>query len=355
MNKLSRRQVLTSTAAGAFAAATASLTRAHALLQNRAPLILGEGEHTYECLHDWGRLPSRIAWGNTHGVCQDAGRNIYIKHTVHSSSESGDAIVVFDEQGKFVRSWGAEYRGGAHGLHYSREAGGEYLYLCDCVRGVVDKTTLTGEKVWSKTCPMESGRYDNQNEYKPTNVAVVPGNVAERWKPRIGETFIADGYGKSWIHRYSAKGDYLGSFGGPGREPGQVSCPHGLMVDARNPDEPVLVVADRSNNRLQVFSLDGQHLRFVTDEMRQPCHFDSRAGVLVVPDLLARVTLLDKDGKLICHLGDDKDFRLRGEPREKFIPGKFVAPHSAIFDAEGNIFVVEWVEVGRVTKLKRVS
>ena len=72
------------------------------------PIILGEGDHRYEVTHDWGTLPVTHAWGNTHGVCQDAAGNIYIKHTVHASSSSPDAIVVFDQMGKFVRSFGAE-------------------------------------------------------------------------------------------------------------------------------------------------------------------------------------------------------------------------------------------------------
>lgn len=354
MRHLTRRQILATTTAAAFSAVAAPLIRASSK-SGLGPIIVGEGGHKYEVQHDWGKLPAHIAWGNTHGVCEDAAGNIYIKHTVHSSSQSGDAIVVFDADGKFVRSWGAEYRGGAHGLHYSKEADGEYLYLCDCVRGVVEKTTLDGERVWLRTCPMECGHYANASEYKPTNVAVVPEGVPEGPDWRAGHLYIADGYGKNWIHRYTKDGEYLGTFGGTGNAPGLVACPHGLIVDARNPEKPVLVVADRSNNRLQLFALGGGHIGFVTDEMRQPCHFHTRGELMVVPDLLARVTLLDRDNKLLCHLGDDNDFRLRAEPREKFTPGKFIAPHSAIFDHEGNIFVVEWVEVGRVTKLKRIT
>jgi hypothetical protein len=41
--------------------------------------------------------------------------------------------------------------------------------------------------------------------------------------------------------------------------------------------------------------------------------------------------------------------------RADFEPGKFVCPHDAWFDHEGNIFVTEWVEIGRVTKLRKVS
>jgi len=44
-------------------------------------------------------------------------------------------MVVFDSQGKFVKSWGKEFRGGAHGLTIRREGSTEVLYLCDIKRG----------------------------------------------------------------------------------------------------------------------------------------------------------------------------------------------------------------------------
>ena len=78
----------------------------------------------------------------------------------------------------------------------------------------------------------------------------------------------------------------------------------------------------------------------------------------MIPDLAARVTLLDRDNKVILHLGEDPSntwSKLRKEPREKFIPGKFVCPHGACFDHSGNIYVVEWVEVGRVSRLRKVA
>lgn len=319
------------------------------------PVIVGAGEHKYECIHDWATLPGDIAFGNTHGVAEDSQGLIYIKHTVHASSTKPDAVCVFDPEGKFVRSWGGEYKGGAHGLHLNKEKDGDFLYLCDQARGVLDKTTLTGERVWSKGCPMESGVYNNPAEYHPTNIAIIPTGLPAPNDVRAGEFFVADGYGKSWVHRYNAKGEYLGFWGGPGGERGQLSCPHGLMIDARDPANPLLVVADRSNHRLQYFTLEGRHVKFVKDEMKSPCHFHTRGTDLLVPDLQARVTLLDKDNKLIAHLGDGENYNLRDKPRDQFVPGKFIAPHSAIFDKDGNIFVVEWVEVGRVTKLKRVS
>ena len=71
----------------------------------------------------------------------------------------------------------------------------------------------------------------------------------------------------------------------------------------------------------------------------------------------ARVTLLDRQNKVLAHLGDagiDSWKAIRAGARDQFPVGKFVCPHGACFDHEGNIFVVEWVEVGRVTKLRRV-
>ncbi len=342
---LSRRGFLRRALSGA--ASAAALPSVFARTQDksgRGPIVLGSGEHQYEVQHDWGALPAGIRWGNTHGVCEDSQGRIYIKHTVHASSPGADAIVVFDADGRFVRSWGSEYKGGAHGLHLSREGGQEFLYLCDFARGVVAKTDLNGAVVWTLSAPMESGLYNNPGEFKPTNVAVAPD----------GTLYVADGYGKSWIHVYDAKGEYRRSFGGPGAERGQLACPHGIMVDTRGA-QPTLVVADRSNRRLQYFSLEGRHLRFVTEELRSPCHFHERGGVLLIPDLEARVTLFDRENRLIAHLGDGGSFALRDKPREQFVAGQFIAPHSAIFDHAGNIFVVEWVEVGRVTKLRRVA
>lgn len=341
---LSRRRFLNTATMSILAAQAPGLLRASDKTGAKRPVI-GQGEHTYEVIHDWGQLPDRIVYGNTHGVCEDSQGRIYIKHTVGRDSPSQDALVVFDAEGRFVKSWGAEFKGGAHGLHLVREGKDESLFLADPNRGLVVKCTLDGEDIFRLSFPEESGLYQNKSEYKPTNVATAPN----------GDFYVADGYGKSWIHQYTSRGQYIRSFGGPGKERGQTLCSHGLRVDTRG-SEPRLVVADRSNRRLQYFSLDGRHISFVHDHMRAPCHFDQRGSILLIPDLEARVTLLDDKDRLIVHLGDGGHFKdLRDKPRSAFKPGQFIAPHGACFDRQGNIFVVEWVEVGRVTKLRKVA
>jgi hypothetical protein len=316
--------------------------------------VTGSGAYTYEVIHDWGELPKSIRYGNTHGVCVDSQGHVYIHHTVHATSESEDTMVVFDRKGKFVRSWGKEFKGGAHGLHIRKEGRDEFLYLCDTRRAVVAKMTLKGETVWELGYPKESPEYPMGGDgkpakrYSPTNLAIAPG----------GDLYVGDGYGSSYINQYNSKGEFIRTFGGKGKEAGQLDCPHGLTIDLRG-KEPRLLVADRSNRRFQYFSLDGKHQGFAAlGDVKLPCHFDQRKGLLLVPDLEARVTLMDAGDKVLAHLGDDPSntwSQLRKKERSEFIPGKFICPHSACFDKEGNIFVVEWVEVGRVTMLRRVA
>lgn len=314
--------------------------------------VVGEGDHTYEVTHDWGELPADIRYGNTHGVCEDSRGHIYVHHTVNETSEKADSMVVFDHKGKFVKSWGKDFKGGAHGLHIRREGKNEFLYLCDTKRGLVVKTTLDGEEVFTLGYPKEAEVYAKPGpdgkpiKYSPTNLAIAPN----------GDIYVGDGYGSSYVNQYNSKGEYKKTFGGHGKEAGQLDCPHGITVDERG-SEPVIIVADRSNKRLQRFTLDGKHIDFLYGTTA-PCYFSFyKNGDLVIPDLFARVTLMDRNNKIITELGDDSKsdyMETRKLTRDHFTPGKFVCPHGACFDHAGNIYVVEWVEVGRVSRLRKV-
>lgn len=312
--------------------------------ESAAPIQLGTGEFRFECIHDWLVPPAGYACGDTHGLTQDAKGNIYVAHTVHGSSKSPDAVLVFNRKGEFQRSWGAEFRGGAHGLDIRDEGGTEFLYHCDTRRRRVVKTTLDGEVVWERGMPKEAGVYASENRYCPTNVAFHPD----------GDLYVGDGYGSSYIHRYTKDGDYVATIGSPGNGEGQMACPHGLWIDSRD-GTPKLLVADRSNRRLQYFTLDGEHLGFVTEGMRHPCHFKIRGDYVLIPDLHSVILVLDKQNKVVASLGDGHPTQLRGAPREKFVPGQFVHPHDAIWLDNGDILVAEWVPIGRVTLLKRMA
>jgi hypothetical protein len=187
----------------------------------------------------------------------------------------------------------------------------------------------------------------------PTNYAFMPD----------GSFYLADGYGAWRIHRYDKNGNWKSMFGGPGKGDGQFDTPHGIAIDNRA-GEPKVVVADRANKRLQWFTLEGKHLKTL-DGFILPANLDTHKEILLVPDLSARVTLLDKDNNVIVHLGEDPAWRetvtkdgnkLRSSGNgEGWVSGKFLHPHDACFDPAGNIFVAEWVRTGRITKLRKVA
>jgi hypothetical protein len=346
--RASRRQFIKAASAAGVVAAVGPAIHAADKTDKKLP-ILGSGDHTYEVHHNWGQLPDHITWGDTHGVCVDQEGQIYVKH-LSGASEPMDAIVVFDPQGRFVRSFGKEYHGGGHGIDVRRDGGEQFLYLSDIKNRQVVKTTLKGEQVWKLDYPQEPDVYKSENQYRPTNVAFAPD----------GGFYIGDGYGSHYIHQYDKDARWVRTWGGAGTEPGKMRTPHGLWLDDRPGRKPSLAVCDRANARLQYFDLEGNHLSFV-EGMSFPADIDIQGEVMLVPDLQARVTLLDKENKVIDHLGYDAAWTenvmkngLRGKA-DQWEAGRFVHPHDACFDKDGNIFVVEWVPIGRVSWLKRVS
>ena len=357
---ISRRRFI-ATSAAAFAAP-------HILTAQKgsAPLIIGSGEHRYEVLHNWPQLPDKYSWQTTHNVAVDAEGLLYVIHEGRETLKDHPSIFVFDAEGKFVRAFGNQFQGGGHGLEVRTEGAQQFLYVSayQQVKSFA-KLTLKGETVWQKYAPMDSKLYAvgedtapkkrwGADAFMPTNFAFLPD----------GGFFLADGYGSFRIHRYDKDGNWLSMFGERGKGAGQLQTPHGIWMDTRPGREASVVVADRANKRLQWFTLEGKHLKTL-DGFILPANVDSRGDVLLVPDLSARVTLLGKNDEVLVHLGEDPEWRAqvtkdgnkmrRSTTREEWVAGKFLHPHDACFDAAGNIHVAEWVDSGRITKLRKVS
>ncbi len=345
------------------------------------PVVIGEGDFRFECHHNWGELPAHIRWRNTHGVTIDRDGLIYIKHQSFTD-EPIDTIAVFDPQGKFVRSFGAEYSGGGHGIDLREEDGQEFLYLSDTHNRQAIKCDPRGEWVWKLRYPHEFAGYTKLEQFRPTNICFHPD----------GGFYVGDGYGASYLHEYDAKGAWVRSWGGRGDGPGQLATPHGQWLDDRSGREPAVVVADRANSRLQYFSLAGEPLSILqgVNENTQPhpgeehlltrladygdfpatgvlpisfpADVDIQGEFMLVPDLHGRVLIFDGQNQLVANLGYDADWTqkifadnmaMRKTPSQ-WEAGRFIHPHDACFDKDGNIFVTEWVEAGRVTFLRRV-
>lgn len=314
--------------------------------------ILGEGAHKYEAIHGWAKLPEGMRFGNTHMIQEDAqGRLI-----VHHQGGAPDSVFIFDADGKFIKSWGKQWLAGAHGMQLRKEESGEFLYLATTGQGRIVKADLDGKVVLDLPYPKEAKGPKGEECY-PGGKGFVPTNIA--FAPN-GDFYVADGYGKSYVHIYNIQGEYQKTFGGPGAADGEMRCPHGIWCDTRG-SEPLILIADRSNERLQWFKLDGTHVKTLKPEgnaFRHPCHFDQRGTDILLPGLHGRVSILDKDNKQVAILGDNDDPATRGKngaKPEQRKPGVFCAPHGACFDKAGNIFVTEWVTDGRIIKLKHLA
>ena len=303
---------------------------------------MGAGEHRYAWVEDWMQLPEGMQLGNTHGcIVVDSEDRVYL------NTDGEHAVVVFAPDGTYIKSWGKELKGGLHGMQLVKEGEREVIYMAHIGLHEVLKTDLDGNVLMRIGWPEEAGIYENAQQYRPTSVVVA----------RSGELFVADGYGLSWIHRFSQSGEYIASFGGPGSEAGQLRTPHGLLMDQRKPSHSLLV-ADRENHRLQSFDLTGEALGIVEGMLRRPCHANTNGKDLVVADLAGRVTILNEKGELVTHLGDNPNPELRAQNQVDpalWKAGEFISPHCANWDSKGDLYVTDWVSSGRISKLRRLK
>jgi hypothetical protein len=354
-SKFNRRRLLAATTTTIAAAAILTSKR------TAAQGVIGEGNFRYQCEHMWPQLPDKYDWQITHNVAIDPDQNLYVIHEGDAARPDHPSIFVFDSDGKFLRAFGEQFQGGGHGLEIHVEGGTPYLYVAAYQQvKTITKCSLTGEVVWQTFAPVQCGHYAKdeasnprqiwgRDRFMPTNFAFLPN----------GEFLLADGYGAYYIHRYDSDGNWLACFGGPGDGRGTFKTPHGLGVDQRSTGDAEIVVTDRGNNTLQTFTLDGKYKKTVGG-FGLPANIDTHRDLMLVPELVARLSILDENHNTLATIGDDRERILADKNKSirsdetRWQQGKFVHPHDACFDQEGNIFVAEWVTSGRVTKLTRV-
>ncbi len=283
-NATSRRRFLGFATAGAAASVVSPLL----ITKCRAaePVVIGSGEHTYEVIHHYPKLPDQFRWQTTHNVGVDKAQNLYVIHEGDVQMKDHPAIFVFDPSGQYVRSFGSQFQGGGHGLEIRAESGQEFLYVTGykSIKSFA-KLTLRGEQIWTLRAPMESGVYRagedqgssfgfQRDRFLPTNFAFLPD----------GGFLLADGYGSYYIHRYDNNAKWVSSFGGPGSGAGKFNTPHGLTLDDRNPEHPVIVIADRANNQLQRLTIDGEYIDTI-DGFGLPANVQVQGDLMLVPEL----------------------------------------------------------------------
>jgi DNA-binding beta-propeller fold protein YncE len=230
-----------------------------------------------------------------------------------------------------VRTWGTDFDEGAHGLHYSQETDGEYLYFTDAAQHFVAKCTLAGQQVWMLGQPGQVGAAGAPFN-QPTDVVAAPE----------GDFYVADGYGNSCVHHFDRDCKLIHSWGGPGTGPGQFDIVHDVWIDTRG-SQRRLWVCDRGNNRLQVFTPEGQFLEEIGGFREPDSMWVDPAGNMYVTELLGRLTILDRNNQIIARIGGDQS-------RE---PGQLMFPHGQWGDSHGDIYIAECQKGARVQKFVR--
>ena len=331
---------------------------------------VGSGDNTYEWQENWAKIPdsesARTGWAH-HGVVVTEGGDVVAFH------QGDPTILVFDKQGNLQRSWETGLLD-AHGMTLVKENGTEYLWIADpgakraagigyeyptgTRKAQVVKMDMDGNTVMSIDRP-DIAVY-SEGVYSPTWVA-----VNEERHGGNGDIWVADGYGASHVHRYDKSGGYVASIDGE-EGAGAFNCPHAIFVDRRRP-EPELYIADRGNARVQVYDLDGSFVRaFGPGFLSSPSVFVTHGDLMVIGELRARLAVLDADDHLVTYLGANEavcevdgwpnNTNEGGEvvPTELLKSGLFNSPHGMAVDADGNLYVAEWLIGGRFTKLAKV-
>ncbi len=286
----------------------------------------------YEVVHGWPELPSGEILGQATGVDVDSKGNVWVFHRAGREwSEpfpvepiDRATVWVFDGRtGRLLTSWGANTFVMPHGLTIDQN---DNVWLTDVGRHQVFKFAADGRQLLVLGEARVAGA-DERHFNLPTDVAVAED----------GSFFVSDGYGNSRVLHFAADGTLIKTWGTKGTGPGEFDLPHGIAIDGRGR----VLVADRSNARVQVFDQSGKFLDqwqgaelgrpyaaavgqqdrvFVADGGDQPEVPPDRAGVAVV----------DADGHLITRFGRFGNY-----------DGQFRLAHDIAVAKDGAVYVVD--------------
>lgn len=286
--------------------------------------------------------------GNQHGdVAISSNGDIYV--SLMQGLRSG--VQVYSADGTYLRNV-SNAPTDFHGFVIHKGADGEFIYGPQLGAGKVVKLTLQGEVVMTipgESIPKEYWQVNPKNQQSAlrlTGCTVAPN----------GDIFVTDGYASDHVHRFNAKGEYLATFGGKAA-PYNFKTLHKIAIDTRF-DPPRLVGTDRANNRAVHLSLEGKMLGEIATDLLMPAAAVVYGDYLAVGEIKGRITIFDKDNKVVARLGGNPNPAEVGtnkiEPAQ-WRPGVVNAPHGVAFNSRGDLFVSEYSVHGRVLKFSRGS
>ena len=200
-------------------------------------------------------MPQGWYFGRVSAVATDPAGSVY----VFQRGEVADPIVVFDEKGKYLRSWGRGMFGNEHGLRVDRN---NNVWVTDNGDHQVMKFTNEGRLLLTLGVKGEAGD-DDKHFGRPADIAFAPN----------GDVYVADGYGNARVVKFSPEGKYLMAWGKHGTGPSEFNIVHSVAVDSQG----TVYVSDRENNRIQIFDPNGKFLRMWT-------HLGATQNIFITPE-----------------------------------------------------------------------
>lgn len=264
------------------------------------------GGSGYRVVPDFPQLPPSLALGAVSAVATDSSGNILVFH------RGEHPILILDRQGMLQRSFGDGLFKSAHGLRIDSDGN---IWVTDNANHTVLKFSHDGVELMKLGVRDVAGE-DATHFNKPADIAFAAN----------GDFYIADGYGNSRVIKFNKRGEFLTTWGKKGAGPGEFNLPHAVQVDAAGH----VYVADRENNRIQVFDAEGKYL-FQIPELAPFGLFITPDQHLFVADGRAnKVLKLTLDGKVLASWGTT------GAE-----PGNFQLAHGLTVARDGAVYVTE--------------
>jgi len=237
-------------------------------------------------------------------------------------------IMEFDANGKFVRALGSGFTR-THGIRIDSDGN---FWIADVGAHTVTKLSPAGDVLLTIGTKGQAGEWDEASGSHKLNE---PNELAIA---RNGDIFIVQGHtpnkGNPGVLKFDKTGKFIKAWGGYGTEPGKFNVAHGVAIDAKG----LLWVADRENQRIQVFDQDGKYIR----EMKYkglPCGFQiGEKDIYMVNGFAGQILRLDLDGKVLAAMG---------QPGKGL--GEFGEAHYIAVSPKGELFVADTVN-GSVQK-----
>jgi DNA-binding beta-propeller fold protein YncE len=271
------------------------------------------GDRRYAIHRNWARLRAGERFGFLSDVMVDGDGRVHV-----AQRGTDRPVLVFERDGKLAGSWG---EGTLAEPHYLNATPDGSILVADRDAHQVLRFSRDGKLLQAL------GKRHWPSLDAPFNHPTAAAQASD------GEIYVADGYGNSSVHRFSADGSLLKTWGGQGDGPGAFTTPHAVAIDGRGR----VLVADRENNRVQVFDRDGHFLESWGDFYHPMQIWIDDRGLVFVTDQIPRISLLSPDGRLI------------GRCR-----GAINGAHGLSGDAEGNLYLSE-LPPQEITKLERLN